>query len=202
MSVTMGCFGDMSPREFPLRISLMRISSGQQMLLTAFRGRIWGTALQKNSLKHSLTLFAQPERLRQPQFWLNLTLQPKLWLRWNSFFYRWVSNLNLQFAIRDYCLEIQKTISRYGNDFQIFDSDGDYQRSIAFSILQIGELGGSLSEAYRKETCNRIQWGPIKGMRNMVAHSYGSMSREIIWETATMDIPVLLNFCEEQLKEK
>ena len=27
------------------------------------------------------------------------------------------------------------------------------------------------------------------------------MSREIIWETATMDIPVLLNFCEEQLKE-
>lgn len=40
--------------------------------------------------------------------------------------------------IRDYCLEIQKTISRYGNDFQIFDSDGDYQRSIAFSILQIG----------------------------------------------------------------
>ena len=104
--------------------------------------------------------------------------------------------------IRDYCLEIQKTISRYGNDFQIFDSDGDYQRSIAFSILQIGELGCSLSEAYRKETCNRIQWGPIKGMRNMVAHSYGSMSREIIWETATMDIPVLLNFCEEQLKEK
>lgn len=56
-------------------------------------------------------------------------------------------------------------------------------------------------KAYRKETCNRIQWGPIKGMRNMVAHSYGSMSREIIWETATMDIPVLLNFCEEQLKE-
>ena len=98
-------------------------------------------------------------------------------------------------------MEIQKTIARYGNDFQIFDKDGDYQRSIAFSILQIGELGGSLSEEYRKATCNRIQWGPIKGMRNMVAHSYGSMSREIIWETAVMDIPVLLEFCEEQLRE-
>ncbi len=35
----------------------------------------------------------------------------------------------------------------------------------------------------------------------MVAHSYGSMSREIIWETAVMDIPVLLEFCEEQLEE-
>ena len=98
MSVTMGSCGDMSPKEYPLRISLMRISSGQQMPLTAYRGRIWGTVLRKNSLKHSLTLFAQPERLRQPQFWLNLTLQPKLWLRWNSFFYRWVSNLNLQFT--------------------------------------------------------------------------------------------------------
>lgn len=45
-----------------------------------------------------------------------------------------------------------------------------------------------------------MQWGPIKGMRNLVAHSYGNMSREIIWETATVDIPTLLQFCEEQLK--
>ena len=36
--------------------------------------------------------------VEKPQFWLNLTLQPKLWLRWNSFFYRCVSNLNLQFT--------------------------------------------------------------------------------------------------------
>ena len=97
------------------------------------------------------------------------------------------------------CLEIQNTITRYGNAFQVFDADRDYQRSIAFSILQIGELGGGLSEEYRKATSGRIQWGPMKGMRNMVAHSYGSMSREIIWETATVDIPVLLAFCNEQL---
>lgn len=101
--------------------------------------------------------------------------------------------------IRDYCLEIQNTITRYGNAFEVFDADRDYQRSIAFSILQIGELGGGLSEEYRKATSRRIQWGPMKGMRNMVAHSYGSMSREIIWETATVDIPALLSFCEEQL---
>ena len=42
----------------------------------------------------------------------------------------------------------------------------------------------------------------MKGMRNLVAHNYGSMSREIIWETAVMDIPVLLAFCEEQLREE
>ncbi len=101
--------------------------------------------------------------------------------------------------IRDYCEEIRKTIDRYGNDFDIFDTDADYQRSISFSILQIGELSGGLSQTYRETTANRIQWGPIKGMRNMVAHSYGSMSRSIIWETATVDVPVLRQFCEEQL---
>ena len=36
-------------------------------------------------------------------------------------------------------------------------------------------------------------------MRNPVAHRYGSMSRDIIWETAVTDIPVLKAFCDEQL---
>ena len=37
--------------------------------------------------------------------------------------------------IRDYCVEIQKTIVRYGDTFEAFDSDADYQRSVSFSIL-------------------------------------------------------------------
>ena len=101
--------------------------------------------------------------------------------------------------IRDYCGEIEKTIRRYGNSFEIFDQDADYQRSISFCILQIGELGSRLSQEFRETTANRVQWGPIKGMRNLVAHSYGSMSRDIIWETAVTDIPALKAFCEEQL---
>ena len=103
--------------------------------------------------------------------------------------------------IRDYCEEIRKTIERYGDGFAAFDQDADYQRSIAFSILQIGELSGGLSEEFRKATSSRVQWGPMKGMRNLVAHSYGSMNREIIWETAVNDIPALKQFCEERLAE-
>ena len=101
--------------------------------------------------------------------------------------------------IRDYCLEIQKTLDRYGHSFDIFDQDADFQRSVAFCIVQIGELGGGLSEEYRKTTADRMPWAAIKGMRNLVAHSYGTMSRKIIWETATIDIPLLLHFCEEQV---
>lgn len=64
--------------------------------------------------------------------------------------------------IRDYCVEIEKTIQRYGNSFAIFDQDPDYQRSVSFCILQIGELGGGLSQEYRKETAHRVQWGRSK----------------------------------------
>ena len=103
--------------------------------------------------------------------------------------------------IRDYCLEIEKTIQRYGKSFEIFDNDADYQRSVSFSILQIGELSGSLSQEFRQGTAHQVQWGPMKGMRNLVAHNYGSMSRDIIWETATMDIPALKDFCNVQLAE-
>ncbi len=39
----------------------------------------------------------------------------------------------------------------------------------------------------------------MKAMRNMVAHGYGKMDRQIIWETATTDIPALKAFCMEQL---
>ena len=103
--------------------------------------------------------------------------------------------------ILDYCNEIEKTIARYGDSFAIFDTNADYQRSISFSIMQIGELSGGLSEEYRRKTRGRIQWGPMKDMRNMVAHSYGSMSREIIWETASVDIPSLKSFCIEQIRQ-
>ena len=103
--------------------------------------------------------------------------------------------------IRDYCVEIQKTIVRYGDTFEAFDSDADYQRSVSFSFLNIGELSGGLSQEFRQATAISVQWGPMKGMRNLVAHNYGSMSREIIWETAVTDIPALKNFCDELLKE-
>ena len=80
-----------------------------------------------------------------------------------------------------------------------FDADVDYQQTVAFSILQIGELSGGLSEEFRKATAHRILWGPIKAMRNIVVHDYGNANREILWETATVDIPALKCICEELL---
>ena len=104
--------------------------------------------------------------------------------------------------IRDYCVEIEKTIARYGVSFDVFDQDADYQRSVSFCIMQIGELAGKLSAEFRSASADRIQWGPVKGMRNLVAHDYANVNQDIIWETVVTDIPVLKAFCEEQLNNR
>ena len=101
--------------------------------------------------------------------------------------------------IEEYCIAIGKTIARYGDSFEIYAADADFQRSVSFSILQIGELSGGLSAEYRQATANRVQWGPMKAMRNLVADNYGRMEQTKIRETATEDIPPRLQFSEEQL---
>ncbi len=102
--------------------------------------------------------------------------------------------------IRDYCTAIEKTIDRYGCVYEIYAADADYQRSVAFSLFQIGELSGGLSEAFRRETAERVAWNPMRAMRNIVVHNYGHIDHAIVWETVKTDIPALLQFCEEQLK--
>ena len=95
--------------------------------------------------------------------------------------------------IRDYCLGIQDTIARFGNSPDGFLLDSDYQQSIAFSILQIGELTGGLSEEYRSSTKEQIQ------CRNIIVHDYGKIQLDRVWDIATKDIPVLKAFCNDQL---
>ena len=99
-----------------------------------------------------------------------------------------------------YCQQIEQTVDRFGNNAETFRNDPIYRNAAALCILQIGELVGKLTDEFREQH-PAVPWRQIKAMRNIVAHSYGSMNREIIWETAVNDIPTLKQFCEEQLAE-
>ena len=44
-------------------------------------------------------------------------------------------DLQLIELIRDYFLQVGKTILRYGDSFDIFKTDMDFQQSVAFSVL-------------------------------------------------------------------
>ena len=43
--------------------------------------------------------------------------------------------------------------------------------------------------------------GADEGNAESGGPNYGRMDQSIIWETATVDIPALLRFCEEQLAD-
>ena len=101
--------------------------------------------------------------------------------------------------ILEYCIRIEKTVTRFGQDFDTFLSDQDYMDSVSMNLLQIGELAGKFSDAYVQNTRSSMNWRAIKNMRNLFAHDYGSMDKERIWQTATEDIPVLKAFCEREL---
>ena len=103
--------------------------------------------------------------------------------------------------IIEYCDRIARTVDRYGNSFEVFSEDEDYQQSVSFSILQIGELVAGLSAEYKDDTSGLMPWNQIKAMRNIVAHGYGSISLNTVWATVHEDIPELRKFCDGQIED-
>ncbi len=101
--------------------------------------------------------------------------------------------------IISYCEDIEEAVARFGNSLEAFSDDKAYRNACAMCILQIGELGGHLSQEFRTEY-RQMPWNEIKGMRNVVAHAYGSISVQTTWETIEQDIPALKQFCEEILE--
>lgn len=101
--------------------------------------------------------------------------------------------------IEEYCEDIQASVHRHGDSFEIFQTDLDYQYSVAFCILQIGELVNGLSDTFRSSTKDKIQWQQIKAMRNIVVHDYGNVDFEVVWSVIEVNIPELKQFCNELL---
>lgn len=96
--------------------------------------------------------------------------------------------------IIQYADEISATISRFSLTQQSFAEDFVARNAISMCILQIGELVGKLTEEFRTVN-NKMPWREIKAMRNIAAHNYGEIDIDILWETATGDIPQLMEYC-------
>ena len=60
------------------------------------------------------------------------------------------------------------------------------------------ELTNKLSEEF-KSTHRQIPWRAIRGMRNVVAHEYGKIDVETVWETAENGTRELMEFCQQEL---
>ena len=103
-------------------------------------------------------------------------------------------NIRILEHIIGYCDQIEETIQRFGNSYDIFSSDAIYRNAAALCVLQIGDLVVKLAEEFPASSAVS-PWRQIRGMRNIVAHSYGTVDPEITWEILTEDIPKLRAYC-------
>lgn len=99
-----------------------------------------------------------------------------------------------------YCKDLKTTMARYGDDITVFTNDIDYQRSVCFDLLQIGELVKKLPMDFRAQY-TQILWKQICGLRDIVVHTYGKVDLVSIFTICHDDIDDLLFFCEQYMSE-
>ena len=102
--------------------------------------------------------------------------------------------------ILDYCIRIDETASYFNCSKEVFTENHVFRDAVALCVLQIGELTGVLSDEMKKKYDN-IKWRQIKALRNIVAHKYGTVHAEVLWEILTSDVPQLQSDCEKILSE-
>ena len=101
--------------------------------------------------------------------------------------------------IINYAEQIEEANAMFNASEEELKNNSVYRNAAALCILQIGELANRLTEDYRAMTEAQIPWRAIRGLRNIVAHHYGKIDYKSLWETIDQDIPVLREFCENQI---
>ena len=101
-------------------------------------------------------------------------------------------------SILNHCDRINDTMAKINKDK--FDKNIDYKEIICFNLLQIGEIAKKLSDSF-VEIYNEIPWKYIKGMRDKIAHDYGAIDFDVVWETSNNDVVELNKYCKKIIKE-
>ncbi|MBI5443527.1 MAG: DUF86 domain-containing protein [Deltaproteobacteria bacterium] len=90
-------------------------------------------------------------------------------------------------------IEAAETVSQFVADRRREDLDCD--RMLLFAVLRgievMGEAASKVSLRLR-ESSPAVPWGAIVGMRNRLIHGYFEINTEVVWNTATQEIPSLL----------
>ena len=87
-----------------------------------------------------------------------------------------------------------------GVPFEAFMANDGIKEIVCFNVLQIGELAKNLSPDFLKQY-PKMPWKEIKGMRDWVAHGYGTIHFGEVYQTATCDLKPLREYCEQIIEE-
>jgi uncharacterized protein with HEPN domain len=79
-----------------------------------------------------------------------------------------------------------------------YDDDENLRLALTHLLQVIGEAASRVSREFR-DASPQIEWPAIIGMRQKVVHDYMNVDEDIVWETATRDIPPLISALEPLL---
>ncbi len=89
----------------------------------------------------------------------------------------------------EWALEAQEQAS--GETQASFEADRRLQLALMKILETIGEAASKVTSEFRMEN-PQIPWSKIIGMRNRLIHAYREVVLSVIWDTAFVDIPVLI----------
>jgi uncharacterized protein with HEPN domain len=64
-------------------------------------------------------------------------------------------------------------------------------QAIVRNVEIVGEASVNVSREYRDEATG-IPWPKLAGMRNRIVHAYFDIDPDIVWDTVTQDLPLLV----------
>lgn len=80
-------------------------------------------------------------------------------------------------------------------DRAAFDASRPLQHAVVRCIEIVGEAAARLTPALR-DANSQIPWPRIVATRNRIVHAYFDVDMDIIWTTATVELPTLIHQVE------
>lgn len=72
-----------------------------------------------------------------------------------------------------------------------FDADSAVREAILYQIVVMGEAAKAVVRADQllADELSEVEWSALARMRDRLTHQYWALDRQIVWLTATQDIP-------------
>ena len=79
----------------------------------------------------------------------------------------------------------------YGRCREDLDNDRQLNLSLVRLLEIIGEAARQISPLFRQKHSD-LPWKKMIGMRDRLIHGYFDINLDVVWQTATEDLPVLI----------
>jgi len=87
-----------------------------------------------------------------------------------------------------------------GRSFDDFARDEDGVEIVAWNFHVLGEASTHIPSDVMSAHPD-VPWNDMRTMRNRVIHGYFHLNRQILWDTATVELPPLIEALQELARE-